>query len=520
MEHGDIKVFVNKWIDHFDRDDDVNIFWMKQFLKELGEFEQEEFMDSALHDFPEPAFTDLRVLNELLPKLPQLEMLLALMLQKRWRCLIDFNQQHLWSSPNTIQWFKTVIHWIQHKMSREALPFEGTLTAIKITSLLPLFGANTMETKQVIEIQGNGQGRISFYSDFIAKYKDVSPIQQIERVLDDETLNDVFNAFDAYFTQSFEQSWAIDAGSWEVTLTNDKGNVFNYQGALGDSLVIELLDLSDLVRDALGIGKLLIFDGKSDHKILDYLEMDFQGRRIFDNDESLHLVRHENSSLSRQDNSLNVLKVIGSDYEMQHQFHSKRLIRSLMNQFSREDLFAYFNAEPQDLVIPSQVSESFVLRWQFRGEDMQESLGRFDRYQLPTDWMDVAYYLYEAGMDDFNLACLNPFKIKRARRRPDQFIYCSVRFEHSHKTYYYLTEDDLIDVGDVVVVPVGKDFKLTLAMVEEIEYFEEDNVPFAICNTKWIDHVATAEEIKEFKDNDSDDDDDDDFDFKVRLTAE
>ena len=35
--------------------------------------------------------------------------------------------------------------------------------------------------------------------------------------------------------------------------------------------------------------------------------------------------------------------------------------------------------------------------------------------------------------------------------------FCSVTFDEGYKSYYYLTEDDSIEIGDFVLVPAGKD---------------------------------------------------------------
>jgi hypothetical protein len=54
------------------------------------------------------------------------------------------------------------------------------------------------------------------------------------------------------------------------------------------------------------------------------------------------------------------------------------------------------------------------------------------------------------------------------------------------KTYYYLTEDEKLRVGDQVQVPVGKDKHICVETIVKIEYFTNNEAPFAPDKMKWI----------------------------------
>jgi hypothetical protein len=75
-------------------------------------------------------------------------------------------------------------------------------------------------------------------------------------------------------------------------------------------------------------------------------------------------------------------------------------------------------------------------------------------------------------------------------------LYCSVTFDEGYKTYYYLTDDDSIEVGDLVMVPAGKDNHLAMVEVVNIEYFHEENAPLTISKTKKIVRKCTDEDFK------------------------
>ena len=81
---------------------------------------------------------------------------------------------------------------------------------------------------------------------------------------------------------------------------------------------------------------------------------------------------------------------------------------------------------------------------------------------------------------------LSPWTYNRPRRRQCEYIYCSVVFNENGPSYYYLTDDDTIDIGEEVVVPTGQDNHEAVVTVVDIEYFRKDNAPYPFQNTKWI----------------------------------
>ena len=63
---------------------------------------------------------------------------------------------------------------------------------------------------------------------------------------------------------------------------------------------------------------------------------------------------------------------------------------------------------------------------------------------------------------------------------------CSCSFSSYGKTYYYQTDDDTIAIGDAVKVPVGNKGKIAIAVVENIEYVAEKELPFSLKKIKKI----------------------------------
>ena len=74
----------------------------------------------------------------------------------------------------------------------------------------------------------------------------------------------------------------------------------------------------------------------------------------------------------------------------------------------------------------------------------------------------------------------------KCREKSQQLIYCSVSFREFGQTYYYRTEDDELAVGDNVLVPAGVKNEEKIGVIEIIEYFDPERVPFPLEKTKLI----------------------------------
>lgn len=65
-------------------------------------------------------------------------------------------------------------------------------------------------------------------------------------------------------------------------------------------------------------------------------------------------------------------------------------------------------------------------------------------------------------------------------------IYCSCEFNQGSSSYYYRTEDETIQIGDYVRVPVGDNGRTAIVEVVDIDYYSEENVPMPLERVKTI----------------------------------
>lgn len=142
-------------------------------------------------------------------------------------------------------------------------------------------------------------------------------------------------------------------------------------------------------------------------------------------------------------------------------------------------------------------------------DTMIEPFRNFEIHPFCTDvgsWVMTAYnkdgeeFRFEGCLypDSFNKAEEISYFVRNALMMPDLYvfdgqcgldstkhIYVSVEFSDGGKTYYYRTDDDTIERGDYVVVPVGS-YDEKIVKVVDVEKFNECDVPMPLERVKSI----------------------------------
>ena len=157
-----------------------------------------------------------------------------------------------------------------------------------------------------------------------------------------------------------------------------------------------------------------------------------------------------------------------------------------MDVFDAEDLFGNIVGNPDDIIENPNETKDYKITIDYKKTPQKVIAGSFDKNGLPDDFEEFADAVFDFirfyGWGEI----LDPSVYGKVKRRTTDYIYCSVVFEEGQKSYYYLTEDDSIKIGDFVLVPAGKDNREVVVEVVNIEYFSEDNVPLPIEKTKRI----------------------------------
>lgn len=67
-----------------------------------------------------------------------------------------------------------------------------------------------------------------------------------------------------------------------------------------------------------------------------------------------------------------------------------------------------------------------------------------------------------------------------------EYVFCSVSFDDSDRTYFYISETKDVCPGDSVIVPVGKNAEPKEATVMDVKVYNGNNAPIPVSATKKI----------------------------------
>ena len=475
--------FAVKWCDKF-RDQNINYIdlvdhFMADDCAALG-FE----MDCG-HSFSEKygqAANNYEALDRIIDDVTDIP-LLGSAIYSQWRY---FNH---WAydaaeilEPQNRAWFILSLSRLALLSGENPFIFQGTLKKIRIVSNNICYGPmpdSDDEVEQHLTINDEGRVWFSGYNfghSGEGYEKARSKIFKIEKVATDRLLC----AIAAYFGNEYDEIFATDIGNWEMELTNTEGTVYKFRGSLCADFDYEGIDLSDLVRDTVGMDDLYVFDGNCKPDVINRIALDYHRE---------HLI------IDRETETLEHIQNIGSGCKVSRKYEIEGGIESLLENFNAEDLFSHIEGNPDDVIDTPNETKDYKITIDYKKSPQRVIEGNYDKNGLPEDFADFAETVFEFirfyGLGEV----LDPSVYGKAKRRKSEYIFCSVTFDDGYKSYYYLTDDDSIKVGDFVLVPAGNDNHEAVVEVVNIEYFSEENVPLPIEKTKRIIRKCTDEDF-------------------------
>lgn len=248
----DQKINYIELIDHFMADDCAAL----GFEMDCGHAFEEQY-GSAVHDHD--------ALDRIIDDIDDIP-LLGSAIYSRWRY---FNH---WAysgaeilEPENREWFILALSHLANITGDNPFIFQGTLQKIRIVSNGICYGfcpESDDEVEQHLTI--DAEGRVWFssynYGDVPGKYQKANTRNfKIEQAVTDI----IFRAFSSYFGNEYIEVLATDIGDWMMELTNTEGKTYRFSGSLCADFDFEGDDLSDLIRDGLGMDNLYVFDGNN-----------------------------------------------------------------------------------------------------------------------------------------------------------------------------------------------------------------------------------------------------------------
>jgi hypothetical protein len=374
--------------------------------------------------------------------------------------------------------------------------FQGTLKKVRIASNNICYGPMTQSDNEVEQhLTINDEGRVWFsgynFGNAGERYKKARTKNfKIEKASADKLLN----ALAAYFGNEYVEIFATDIGDWVMELTNTEGTTYKFRGSLCADFYYEGIDLSDLVRYTVGMDDLYVFDGNCKPDVINRITLDYhrltkiKPKEVPEGatweyvtwDYTEHLI------IDRETETLEHIQNIGTGCKVSHKYEIEGGIESLLENFDEEDLFLHIEGNLDDVIDTPNETKDYKITIDYKKNPQRVIEGSYDKNGLPEDFVDFAETVFDFirfyGMGEI----LDPSVYSKAKRRKSEYIFCSVTFDEGYKSYYYMTDDDSIEVGDFVLVPAGKDNHEAVVEVVNIEYFSEENVPLPVEKTKRI----------------------------------
>jgi len=310
------------------------------------------------------------------------------------------------------------------------------------------------------------------------------------------------------YRDDFVAPFSPDKGGWKLFITNTDNNTFGFSGCLclQDD---ELEYLSSVIREELNMPELLVFDGLAREDRIEKVIIDYQritqqepGKSTINPaDDYLTASCSERIILDRAAETLVYFQKIGSVCQVSRTYHVNRVISAFLNARYSTDLFSSIQGDPPDVVSDSNDSKDYTITMEYLYGKPRTISGSFDKNGLPEDFPIWAEDIQDI-MDYYGRGeIVRPSIYGKAKRRSGDHIFCSVVFGGG-KPYYYRTEDDTLQIGDSVLVPVRNAGETAVAEIIKIEYFAEEELPLPLDKIKVIIRRCTDEDITEFEEPD------------------
>lgn len=373
--------------------------------------------------------------------------------------------------------------------------FQGRASKINIVSSDTGFGlapGPEEEIEQRLTITANGRVWFSGYH-FHMGYEKYLCGRRKNFSIGKEAAAGILNSVGTYFSQEHEIEFATDIGIWNMIITNDEGKPYKYTGSSCCDFEVDGIDLSDLIRDTLGMPDLFVFDGnfkpdRVDKITINYHRLTTANPHALPNDlvEDCQWDYSEKLVLDRRTQTLEYTQDMGSDGIVSRKYRGGDGVVDLLDGLDADSIFGCIAENDPDIIENALEIKVYEIIVDFKKRSQLVINGTFNQNGLPSDFPELAEDILNLMQRFGTGEILDPAFYNRSNRKRDDYIFCSVEFNDKGKSYYYLTEDDTLKIGDKVVVAVGDESHLAIAKIIGIEYFPEEKVPFPINSTKPI----------------------------------
>lgn len=279
--------------------------------------------------------------------------------------------------------------------------------------------------------------------------------------------------------------------TWTLTITNDEDDDYQFVGCFGDALLVGQNNLSDLIREIID-QDVWAFDGNTQDIMIDNVVLTFYQEDSPEWDE----LYTEKIRLTRQPETINYHKITpsGAQVTQQVSFKKKQQVTQALSYLEQSKVLQKIHSD-----------ETHHKWWADKNEHERQHVKLDITYMdgssanltcaghlwvnpkhFPDNFPEFTQEVSRLLINSTGGEVLDAFKDYKIRPTRYDYIFCSVEFSSADKSYYYLTDDESIEIGDEVVVPVGLSNALKVVTVVDIEYFDEKHLPMPINKVKNI----------------------------------
>ncbi len=412
--------------------------------------------------------------------------------------------------PQNREWFIIALSHLGKLADQQLMRFRGVPYKVRIVSNNICYGPVPEPDDEIEQhITINSEGRVWFSAyNFGAGFGKHKKVRNRNYKIEKNTATSTLDSIASYFRNEYTEIFATDIGEWLLEITSTEGVVYKFRGSLMADFEVNGVDLSDMVREALDMDDLYVFDGNNKPDRVDRITVDYHRVTkmkpkfpVSDTVEYVTWDYTERLVIDRKSETLEHIQNIGSGCVVSRRYYVQGGVENLLDEIDAYNLFGEIEGNPDDVIDTPLDTQDYTITVDFKKRPQRVIQGTYDRKSLPEFWGDFANDVWQFirfyGFGEI----LDPTIYDKVKRRKQDYIYCSVEFDEGYKSYYYIADEDNIEVGDYVVVPVGKDNHHSVAEVVKIEYFAEENVPLPLDKTKHI--------IRKCADDDDSFDDDD-----------
>jgi len=454
------------------------------------------FEMDAGHSFCEkyaPAFNSYEELEKIIDEIDDPQFL-GTAIFSQWRYITHWCYCNLLDKDNR-KWFIIALQRLITITSEEKAPpyvFFGNIRKVKIHSNNICFGDCPRvgrEVEQHLTITEDGRvwiTRYAFKEDL--NFADYTKTEQRQYRIDPEKARFLLDKYTRYFRDMYEPSFATDVGCYEMWIEDDEGKKAYFMGPLISEYTVDKFDLSQLTRDTLDDQTLFVFDDNAFEQIK-RITIDYRFTKQYsvkDIDKPVTWNCSDHIVLDRDTETIEAVSKYAEQCDVSRKYHVEGGVSSFLDNYECDSLFTEFEEVDENVILPTEGVGEYGIKVEFYRGEPRIINGRYDKLGLPTDWTEFINDLRDL-LSFYGLGLMfDESQYERTYRKKGDLIFLSVRFGDYGKSYYYLTDDDSIEVGDQVVVPVGHEGTERIVEVVKKQYFAPDSVPMPIEKVKSI----------------------------------